>query len=172
MVELIVVMILVGILAAVGVSRYFDRTSFDADAFAGQAKAMLRYAQKVAVAQNRSVSVRLDGAGIALFVCYQTTPGCPSAPLPAASGANSGTSKTISYCGSGATMCEAVPNDVSYSTSPAGVAYFYFDAQGKPFAAADPDGVVKSTFVPLTLNIVGSGATRTVTVVPETGYVY
>ena len=169
-VELIVVMILVGILGAIGVSRYFDRTGFDADGFAGQAKTMLRYAQKLAVAQNRSVFVRLDGGGIALFVCYQAASGCPSAPVPAPSGANSGTSKTISYCGSSTAMCEALPADVSYSTG--SISYFYFDAQGKPFAAADQDGVVKSTFVPLALSITGSGVTRVINVAAETGYVY
>jgi len=171
MVELIVVMILAGILGAIGLSRYFDRTGFDADGFTAQAKTMLRYAQKVAVAQNRSVFVRLDGGGIALFVCYQAGMGCASAMVPAPSGANSGSSATLSYCGSSTSMCEAVPAGISYATNPA-TAYFYFDAQGKPYAAADADGALVSSFAPLALNISAGGVTRTVNVAPETGYVY
>jgi MSHA pilin protein MshC len=171
MVELIVVMILAGILGAIGVSRYFDRTGFDADGFTAQARTMLRYAQKVAVAQNRPVFVRLDGGGIALFVCYQAGMGCTSAMLPAPSGANSGTSATRTYCGSSSTMCEAVPAGISYTTSPA-TAYFYFDAQGKPYAPADTSGVLASSFAPLALNISAGGVIRTVKVTPETGYVY
>jgi MSHA pilin protein MshC len=175
MVEMIVVMILAGILGAIGVARFFDRNSFDADAFTGQARAMLRYAQKVAVAQNRAVLVRLDGDSIAL--CFDR--GCSAAnQVLAPSGANSGSSATQAYCGSSVWYCEGRPASVTSSLSWSGTAAapgpgsFYFDAQGKPYAAADPDGSVKSRFARLTMVIGGDGEARAVTVVPETGYVY
>ena len=57
MVELIMVIVIVGVLAAVAASRFFVRTGFDVAAFAEQVRAMARYAQKLAVAQNRVVWV-------------------------------------------------------------------------------------------------------------------
>jgi MSHA pilin protein MshC len=176
LVELVAVMIVIGILGAVGMARFFDRTGFDADAFTQQTRAMLRFAQKVAVAQNRPVYVRLDGNSVAL--CFN--PGCGTADqVLAPSGANSGSSATKAYCGAPAWYCEGRPANLGYALSPAAPYagssnYFYFDAQGKPFsaAAADRDPSSKSRFTGLALTISGDGLARTVTVVADTGYVY
>lgn len=181
MIELIVVLVLIGILGAIGLGRFFDRTAFDADAFAQQTRAMLHYAQKLAIAQNRSVFVRLDGSGIALFYCMQSgAPGCSggSVKVLAPSGSNSATSATKLYCGDSTWYCEKPPSNLSMTIAPSSAYagannYFYFDAQGKPYAANDVDGsALRSHFVPLTLNISGDGIPRIVTVEPETGYVY
>jgi MSHA pilin protein MshC len=56
LVELITVMILVGILAATALPRFFDNNVFQSRGAADQVKAALRYAQKVAIAQHRGVS--------------------------------------------------------------------------------------------------------------------
>lgn len=169
MIELIVVLIVLGILVAVSIGRFFDRTGFDADTFTSQTRSILRYAQKTAVAQNRSVFVRLDGNSIAL--CFDSA--CSAAnQLIAPSGANSGTSATTTYCGGSTTWyCEGRPANLAYALAPA-TTYFYFDAQGKPYAAADTVGNAKSSFKQLALTISGDGGAHLVTVVPETGYVY
>lgn len=171
MVELIVVMVLVGILGAVGVARFFDRAGFDADAFTEQTRAMLRFAQKMAVAQNRPVYVRLDGNSVAL--CFSSAAPCPPASqVLAPSGANSGSDATVRHCQSSTWYCEGRPSALSYSLSPAaafsgGSAYLYFDALGRPYDASGA-----ASFPELTIAIAGDGLTRTVVVAPETGYVY
>lgn len=165
LVELIVVMVLAGILAAVGVGRFFDRAGFDADAFAEQTRAMLRFAQKMAVAQNRPVYVRLDGNSVAL--CFSSAAPCPPASqVLAPSGANSGSAATRQYCQSDAWECEGRPSTLTYSLSPAG-GTLYFDALGRPHDATGAD-----SFPELTISIAGGGLARAVVVAPETGYVY
>jgi MSHA pilin protein MshC len=165
LVELIVVMVLIGILGAVAGARFFDRRAFDTAEFAEQARAMLRYAQKEAIAQNRPVYVRLDGNGISL--CFNSAVPCPAAPTDqrvlAPGGANSGSSATMNYCGASVWYCEARPETVTYAST---LSNFYFDALGRPF---DTSGAV---FAGLAINIAGDGGTTTISVSPETGYVF
>jgi MSHA pilin protein MshC len=78
MVELILVMVIAGILAAVAVPRMIGRTSFDTRGFADQLAATVRFAQKLAVAQGTDVFVQLTANEATL--CY-----IPAAPCPAAS---------------------------------------------------------------------------------------
>lgn len=169
LVELIAVMVIIGVLGAVAATRYFDRTGFDADAFTGQVRAMLRYAQKVAVAQNRDVFVRLDGNSVA--VCFDSA--CSSTGrVTAPAGANSGAAATLLRCGNSTTwLCEAPPAGVTATVSGNG-ALFRFDALGKPFSSADAASAGVSTFQRVALTIGGDGSSRTVTVEPETGYVH
>ena len=68
LVELILVMVIAGILAAVAVPRMVGRTSFDTRGFADQLSATVRFAQKLAVSQRRDVSVRLTAGDATL--CY------------------------------------------------------------------------------------------------------
>jgi MSHA pilin protein MshC len=169
LVELIAVMIIIGVLGAVATSRYFDRAGFDAGAFAAQARSMLRYAQKTAVAQNRNVYVRLDGNSVAL--CFDAACNAPDR-ITAPSGANSGSAVTRQRCDNSATwFCEAAPGGISYTLTGTG-SLFRFDALGKPFKNGDPDTSAASSFERTVLTIVGDGSTRTITVEPETGYVF
>jgi MSHA pilin protein MshC len=128
---------------------------------------MLRYAQKEAIAQNRPVHVRLDGAGISLCFDSQVSFPCKVTPVDnrvlAPGGSNSGSSATRSYCGSTVWYCEARPESVTYTSS---VANLYFDALGRPFDASG------ANFTGLALNIQGDGGTTTISVSPETGYVF
>lgn len=66
LVELITVMVLIGVLAVVALPRLFDRRDFDARGFFDQSKATLRYAQKAAIAQRRTVCVAFAANGVAL----------------------------------------------------------------------------------------------------------
>lgn len=57
MIELITVMVIVGIMGAAIIPRFFDRNSFDSRGFYDQTISTLRFAQKIAIAQRRLVCV-------------------------------------------------------------------------------------------------------------------
>jgi MSHA pilin protein MshC len=165
LVELITVMVLIGIIGAIGAARFFDRASFDAPAFADQTRAMLRYAQKVAIARNEAVFVRFDGNSAAL--CLTAAAPCPSAQqVRAPSGSNSDSSATRAACGSSTWMCEAAPPDVTYLLEPA-IRHFSFDSLGRPVSVAG-----QPAFAGLAVTVSGDGAARTINIAPETGYVF
>ncbi|OEZ96434.1 MSHA biogenesis protein MshC [Duganella sp. HH101] len=164
LVELVVILVVTGILGAVAAPRFFERRAFDAAAYTDQLRAMLRYGQKVAIAQGRNVYVRLNGASVAL--CYD---GLCTLRVSAPGGANSGTGVTLSNCSNLSTWaCEGVPNGLTVSSALS----FYFDATGQPYAATDVPPTLTSTFAQLALSISGDGGSRTVTVTPVTGYVF
>lgn len=173
MVELIIVIILIGILGAIGAGRFFNRSGFDATAFAEQSAAMLRYAQKLAIAQNRPVYVQTSTFGLSL--CYTSASPCGTAArVPAPSGANSGSSGTRAFCTGGGAYdpawdCEGVPAGASLGLNSAAPAIMYFNGLGRPYVAGDTGD---SSFVALTLTIKGDDVTRTVSVARETGYVF
>ena len=173
--ELVVVLVLIGILGAMASARYFDSGSFDAAAYAAQTRTMLRHAQKSAIAQRRPVFVVFDARRIALCFNLHTDASCAGGNrVLAPSGANSGATATVAACGANDWYCEATPAGLTYTLPVAGTAYFFFDPQGRPFAAADPypsPGEV-SSFPGLLLRISGNGVEHDVTVSQETGYVY
>lgn len=79
LVELVIVMLLMAIVATVGMGRYADRQPFAVQALADQLVSGLRSAQAIAIAQRRTVHVRLTASPPALEVCLDA--GC-SQPLP------------------------------------------------------------------------------------------
>lgn len=80
LVELILVMVIAGIIAAVAVPRLIGRNSFDSRGFADQLAATARFAQKLAIAQRRMVVVRLTPGAATL--CYNDVGTCVAAPGP------------------------------------------------------------------------------------------
>ena len=165
LVELIAVIVIVGILGVVAGGRFLGRSSFDSVAFADQTAAMLRYAQKVAIAQNRNVHVSVGATGIKL--CYQ--PDCSVANrVLAPGGSNSASAATKQICNDGTWACEAPPEQVRIAPA----LNFYFDPLGKPFAATDISPTPVSTFNSLAVVITASESVRTVNVEMETGYVH
>ncbi len=68
MTELVAVMLIAGILA-VSATSVFGRRGFDAAAYADQVRAQLAYAQKVAIAARRTVTVTIAGNAVALTMC-------------------------------------------------------------------------------------------------------
>lgn len=54
LIELVTVMVVVGILAAFAIPRFVDRTGFESRGFYDQAQGIVRYAQKIAIAQRQS----------------------------------------------------------------------------------------------------------------------
>jgi len=142
MVELILVIIVAGVLAAVAVPRMLGRTGFDTRGFADQLAATVRFAQKLAVAQHTDVYVQLTANDATL--CYLATTPCPVASQAPGPGGEK-------------------PYTVS---APSGVAItpattLHFDAGGRPVNLA----------ARLDIQVNGSG-THHVLVEQETGYVH
>jgi MSHA pilin protein MshC len=177
MVELIMVMVIVGVLAAVAAPRLIDRSGFSVRTFTDQTRFMLRYAQKLAIAQNRPVYVRLNGSTIALCYNYPT-----DVSYPACSSANQvllpeGNVVTVSAACASSTnwYCRDVPAGLAYAVTPVfpvGESYFYFDALGVPFAANDVSPTAISTFARMLLRITGDGSNHDLFIEAETGYVH
>ena len=142
MVELILVIVVAGILAAVAVPRMIGRTSFDTRGFADQLAATVRFAQKLAVAQRRDVFVQLTANDATL--CYIATVPCP--PASRAPGPGGEKPYTIT-----------APGGVAIASPLAALA---FDAGGRPNTAA-----------PLDIQVNGTG-THHVWIERETGYVH
>ena len=68
LVELITVMVIIGILSVAALPRFVDRAPFEARGFFDETKAQLRYAQKAAIAQRRTVCVAFAANGVALTI--------------------------------------------------------------------------------------------------------
>lgn len=62
MVELIIVLLILGVLAAVAVPRLTDRTALHERGFRDQLRTMLEHARRLAIAQQRDVCVLIDPA--------------------------------------------------------------------------------------------------------------
>lgn len=160
MVELIVIMVLIGIVSSVAVSRYFERSSFDAAAWSDQVRSMLRHGQKIAVAQNRPVFVLLTPERVAL--CFGADAACPqTAQVRAPGGSNSLSAATRAACGADSWMCEAPPAGL-VMTVPAPA--IRFDGLGRASAGAEGAGRFAIT-------VKGSDLTRSIGIEAETGYV-
>lgn len=170
MVELITVLIVVGILGAIGASRFFDNTVFENRAYADQAKIMVRYAQKLAITQNRLIFVRTDGNRFA--VCSAAACGATNV-IAAPGGSNSSGRATRANCLQNNTyianwMCEGRPDSVNVAgTVGNGVA---FDALGRPYVInSNNSTTLLGAQVSLTFTS-GSNSSK-ITIWPETGYV-
>ena len=144
MVELIVVILLIGILGAIGAARFFQRTGYDATAFAEQSRSMLRYAQKLAIAQNRPVFVHGALDGVAL--CFDVQEPCKAEfQVPAPSGANSGSAATRARCLAGKDYaprwyCEGWPAGVNMVPVSGTLSSFFYNGLGQPAPPAASTG--------------------------------
>lgn len=164
MIELVVVIVLMGILGAVASARYFDSARFDAAAYAEQTRSMLRYAQKVAVAQHRNVYVIFTSKRIAL--CFSTA--CAAADrVLAPAGANSAAAATAASCADPSWFCEGTPASLAYALQGGTPGNFFFDALGQPNAMPGAP-----SFSGMIVRISGDGLNRDIAVSAETGYVY
>jgi MSHA pilin protein MshC len=142
MTELITIIVIVGILSAMVVPRFFDRNTFDSRGFYDQTISTLRYAQKVAIAQHRNVCVTYT----------LPAPGTITLRIASANG-------DASLCDTQLTTADGT---VGYTiTAPAGITFdalpadFNFNALGRASAAVAPIAV----------------GGYTITIDQETGYV-
>ncbi len=157
MIELVLVILLIGILAAFVGPRFFDLKVFQARGLHDEALSILRYAQKTAVAQRRSVyvnfSVDVNLQATSITACYANADPC--------------------------SVADGVPNPYGEKpftvTAGSGVGFapstsLFFDALGRPYNAADTIPI--STFATnLSISITSGGVSRTISVERETGYV-
>ena len=143
-VELIAVLVIAGIVAAISAPRFVGVDAFEARGSYGTLVSALRYAQKTAVAQRRIVYANVNTAS--RTVCLGYTNSCSSAIIDPATQA--AYSKTLS-------------NNVTITatTTPIG-----FDGLGRPVPNATATFTIQNAVVP-------SESTRTITVEAETGYV-
>lgn len=73
LIELAVVISVMGIMAAVTAPRLMTSEAFDTRGQYGMLLAGLRYAQKTAIAQHRTVYVQVDSVNKRLKLCYTNT---------------------------------------------------------------------------------------------------
>jgi MSHA pilin protein MshC len=145
LIELIVVIIIVGILAATVAPRFFDSSVFQSRGFADQVQATLRYAQKEAIAQHRNVCVAITANDITLTI----------ADL---SGAGVACSLNLALPAGGNSISVPLNSGITLLTSPvAPPVSFNFDALGSTATAHA---------------ITFSGAPNSIVVEAETGYVH
>jgi MSHA pilin protein MshC len=85
MVELIVVMVLIGIVAAVGVPKLMSDNSTAASAFGNQVVSALRYATKSAVAHRRLVCATVAASEVKLQIASNPDATACNVALPALS---------------------------------------------------------------------------------------
>lgn len=148
LVELVMVLVVLGILAVFAAPRMFERSDFDARGLHDVTLSYLRYAQKTAIAQRRTVCVSFTTSTIALRVANLAgvfdCAGVSGTALTGPDGNASGSA-----------------NGAAYSATPA---TFGFDALGQP---VDTSG---STVVKATIQVANAG--KTITIEAITGYVH
>ena len=151
LIELIIVLVLTGVLAVFAAPRILNNSDFYARGFHDENMALLRYAQKTAISQRRTVCVT-----------FAVTPES-SASLRIASQAAVGTCDTDLVGPRGDTPgTVSSKSGVSYSAPPTAVS---FDGLGQPLSSA---GAVLTA--PSTITVTGSG--KIITIAAATGYVY
>ncbi len=117
LVELILALAIMGILAVYVLPRFFTVSVYQERGFADQVQAVLRYAQKAAIAQHRVVCAAYTASPARLALSITVNTSCDTAlNVPAGS---------VSYI--------EAPTGVAFSMTPATVT---FDALGRPNAAA------------------------------------
>lgn len=150
MVELVLVLTIAGVLAAVMGPRMVDRTAFQTHGSAAEIRTALRYAQKLALAKNREVCVVVAAPGT-LTLGFN-----PTQVLGAACNA------AVSRLGENTPYTVTAPANIGLAAVP--VTAFRFNGLGQPtFNSAVP----LNTSVILTVG----GGTQ-VTVERDTGYVH
>jgi len=142
LIELIMVLMLLGVLAVVLVPR-INPQEFGARGFHDETLALMRYAQKTAIAQRRTV-------------CVAFTPGTATLNIAAASAINNCTVALVGPRGETPASVTA-GNGTSYLATPVD---FFFNALGQPSVGQ-------------TFQVASGGAAigLTITVWAETGYV-
>ncbi|BAO28637.1 prepilin-type N-terminal cleavage/methylation domain-containing protein [Sulfuritalea hydrogenivorans] len=83
-IELVVVIVILGIMAVVVLPRMDSLGGFEAAGFRDQTVAILRFAQKSALAQRRAVCVSVGATGVTLTIDTTTPPNdsCDAALVP------------------------------------------------------------------------------------------
>lgn len=155
LIELVMVIVLLGILAVVAAPRMFGSADFYARGFHDETLALLRYAQKTAIAQRRTVCVAFSAPA----------PASATLSIAAAAGDTAcntsliGPNKSCEGGPTGPAGCITARSNVSYSSNPATLR---FNGLGQPLATSLVVQVANNG-IPIALMV---------TVEAETGYVH
>ena len=154
-VELIVTIAIAGILAAIAVARFVEPGGFSSRGFYDRAMSVVRQAQKVAIAQRRTIVVVTTADRVA--ACYDDA--CTSrVAMSSEFGFTPGMDAALAKCANDRTwLCAGTPAGVSLSVSTV-----RFSALGEADAA---------TIISLTSTIAGDPP-RQIVVEAVTGYVH
>jgi MSHA pilin protein MshC len=153
-VELVIVLVLMGILAASAMPRFFEASRFDEMGYTDAVQGALRYAQKLALASRCDTRVEVTAGDYRLYQREIVAPGfnadrdCPTGPL----------TRAVSRPG-GATWAGTAPTGVAV-----GALDIYFDAWGSPRDTATGDALTTARSL-----TIGS---RTLRLEPGSGYVH
>jgi MSHA pilin protein MshC len=146
LIELILILTLVGILAVAAIPRFFNSQDFQDKGFYDQTLAILRYGQKAAIAQRRTVCVAFTSTSVTLMIAGSAGSGTCDKPLVSPTGVS-----PFAITGGTATFSSAPVN-------------FKFNSLGEPLAAND--SLLGATQT-ITVSRVGN-----IQVEAETGYVH
>lgn len=149
--ELVIVLIIIGVLAAVAVPRLFNQNDFAARGAHDFTVSSLRYAQKTAIAMRRAVCVTASASNLDLS--YASIPGSQTCTPD----------KIVLNPGNGLPYADpgnALPGGITFGSSTA----FIFDPAGRPITSAHVPVVTR-------LSIAVTGYADAVTIEPETGLV-
>ena len=144
LVEFVVVLVLVGILSAVGMGKMASRQTFDSLGYFDSVRQAVQYARRVAVAQRRTVCVGVSASALSMS--------------QASSAGSSSCDTGVIDPATGSVFNLVVPTGITLCGS---TASFQFDALGR-----------QSSGAAVTLSVIGDGLTRVVAVENETGYVH
>jgi MSHA pilin protein MshC len=156
MTELITVMVIIGILAAMVAPRFFEKNAFDSRGFYDQTISTLRYAQKAAIAKHRYVCATITSTNITLTM--STLNEC-------------GATTTLDLPGGGNETCNHTAAVANVLNAPCNVTItpsltIYFDPLGRPIDPATTQPVIAQQTITI------SGYTTSIFVEKETGYVH
>ena len=150
-------MIIIGILAAVAIPRFFDTDVFRARGFADEVQATLRYAQKSAIAKHGYACATITTNNITLTM--STSNACGTTALDLPSGGNA-------VCGGTLVVANVLNAPCNVIITPPSHATFYFDPLGRPI---DPVTTLPAT---AQQSIAISGYATPILVERDTGYVH
>lgn len=118
LVELVLTLLVAGVIAAVAAPRMLDRSAFQTRGAAGEVRTALRYAQRLAMAENREVCVTTTSSDMTLMFTDPPGPAC-SNPVVRPDGDATSPTYTVT-----------LPSGITLTPGS-----FRFDAQGRPNAA-------------------------------------
>lgn len=127
LIELIMVIVILGVLAAVAAPRLFNSSDLYARGFHDETLALLRYAQKTAIAQRRTVCVTFTSSSATLSIATNAATSTCDMPL---TGPNQ---NCTGGTPAGAKGCITGKSGVLYSSNPSSLS---FDGLGQPTAAS------------------------------------
>jgi MSHA pilin protein MshC len=151
LVELVLVLVILGVLSVYALPRLFDTKAVYARGFHDETLGYLRFAQKTAIAQRRTVCVTFTSNSVTLAIASAAATFNCSSP-----GTLTGPKGTTA-----ATVSLTAQRDAAFATAPSN---FNFDGLGQPITGA---GVASAT---QTFSVTDSG--RTITVETATGYIH